>query len=55
MTGFTRNEESFEKAQPELNSDEDLDFELVRAEMLTLESVERRDAYDDYNRGHRWF
>jgi hypothetical protein len=53
VIGFTRNEVPFDDKAEETKDDGELNFAKVREEFLSLESIERRDAYDDYNRTHR--
>ena len=55
MIGFTRNSDRADSAGPNQGHEERLDFEKIRADMLTADSGERREAYDDYKRGHRSF
>ena len=55
MIGFTANGVSRPAKSGDASVDESIDFRKVREEVLSIESVERRDAYDDYNRTHRGF
>lgn len=52
--GFTPNDVPFVSKTACEDTDADrIDFQKMREELLSLESVERKDATDDYNRTHR--
>jgi hypothetical protein len=53
MIGFTPNDVPFVASKDESVEEDTIDFVKLREEFLSLESVERRDAYDDYNRVYR--
>ena len=53
MIGFIPNDVPFAHDSDKPSGDDELDFVKVREEFLRLESVERRDAFEDYNRLHR--